>query len=794
MSGSFTARLPLIDEHTESHFPVAPPPPVATDAANLGRGVSDGNASWTAFSGGGNGGMSRTTEASATPGGGDGSLFSARASVPGTATGSAPSSTSSAATAATSNGGGTGTHLQQLHCHQGPGWLNSGRGGGGARSDRLEAGGLSVTSITSIRTSDSIRFATGLGTDSALATPLATLGSTVVTPAAAGDELPMPVYAAARGLSVVQEEEAEAGEAPAESSAGGAATAVSAPAQRRSTADAEAQAGAGAGGAGAAGAAAADPDSSPADASPGAAATLLAATDSALGLPTSRKWKFRDASVRIDVLGQGASGTVYKMVHVPTLTLVAAKMIPIFDAEKRHSMINEFKALYTNFTNFSPLAASAPRQARQLALAATPAAAGGAGGAGASSRASITGDAASGSPPAGVGSTLGGAASTGAGATATSAAAALAAASAAEHELGRAPCPYIVSFYDAFVNANEGTLAFVMEYMDGGSLEDIVATGGCQRESVLANICCQVLKGLQFLHDNRIVHRDLKPSNMLINHSGDVKITDFGIVREMDSTVDLAHTFVGTQSYMSPERIAGESYSYQSDVWSFGLTMLAVAVGRYPIDCPGGASFWGLLNYLQEESVPLPPEGVFSPAFRDFIAQCLHKDPSELLAVVNRRRETWQREDNARCFGVQRALSAAGEQLSLLRGASREFYCSFLCIHQNWTLSLSLSLTIADDRPLPAALLLHPWLARAKTALEAQERSRDAAAAAGLPPPGSSGPAGSGKAGGHATGEDGKPLAGTLEDLKEIVRKVQKYRYWSALKRGDRRLALIPEM
>jgi len=89
---------------------------------------------------------------------------------------------------------------------------------------------------------------------------------------------------------------------------------------------------------------------------------------------------------------------------------------------------------------------------------------------------------------------------------------------------------------------------------------------------------------------------------------------------------------------------------------------------------------------------------------------------------------------------------------------------------------------------------LHPWLARAKTALEAQERSRDAAAAAGLPPPGSSGPAGSGKAGGHATGEDGKPLAGTLEDLKEIVRKVQKYRYWSALKRGDRRLALIPEM
>jgi len=85
-------------------------------------------------------------------------------------------------------------------------------------------------------------------------------------------------------------------------------------------------------------------------------------------------------------------------------------------------------------------------------------------------------------------------------------------------------------------------------------------------------------------------------------------------------------------------------------VWSFGLTMLAVAVGRYPIDCPGGASFWVLLNYLQEESVPLPPEGVFSPAFRDFIAQCLHKDPSELPISVDRRRASRQREEKARCL------------------------------------------------------------------------------------------------------------------------------------------------
>lgn len=191
----------------------------------------------------------------------------------------------------------------------------------------------------------------------------------------------------------------------------------------------------------------------------------------------------------------------------------------------------------------------------------------------------------------------------------------------------RSPCAYVVAFYDAFVNANDGTLAFVMEYMDGGSLEDIVSTGGVQRESVLANICVQVLKGLQFLHRNHIVHRDLKPSNLLINHAGDVKLTDFGIVRQLDGTLDMASTFVGTATYMAPERIAGEPYSYHSDVWSFGLSILAVALGRYPIDVPGGASYWSLLNYLQEEEAPLPPADRFSPAFRDFIAQCLQKDP-----------------------------------------------------------------------------------------------------------------------------------------------------------------------
>ena len=88
----------------------------------------------------------------------------------------------------------------------------------------------------------------------------------------------------------------------------------------------------------------------------------------------------------------------------------------------------------------------------------------------------------------------------------------------------------------------------------------------------------QILKGLEYLHKTmKVIHRDIKPSNILINKKGQVKIADFGVSGKMEGTYDCMSTWVGTVSYMSPERLKGESYFADTDIWSLGLVLVECA-------------------------------------------------------------------------------------------------------------------------------------------------------------------------------------------------------------------------
>ncbi|CAI5996191.1 unnamed protein product [Closterium sp. NIES-64] len=190
--------------------------------------------------------------------------------------------------------------------------------------------------------------------------------------------------------------------------------------------------------------------------------------------------------------------------------------------------------------------------------------------------------------------------------------------------------PHVVRCYQAFVD--DGHLFIVLEYMDAGSLADVLQAVGRITEPYLAAISRQALQGLRDLYQgHRIIHRDIKPSNMLLNQSGCLKISDFGVSRVLENSYDVGNTFAGTYTYMSPERIMGRTYSHNSDVWAFGLSLLECAIGQYPYRPASGGSFnyFDLLSEISNSPAPIAPPDYFSPQFCEFVALCLQKDPSQ---------------------------------------------------------------------------------------------------------------------------------------------------------------------
>ena len=200
---------------------------------------------------------------------------------------------------------------------------------------------------------------------------------------------------------------------------------------------------------------------------------------------------------------------------------------------------------------------------------------------------------------------------------------------------------HVVGLLGIVPNPNDGTLSICLEYMDGGSLQDVMRSGGIQKESVLAAVSLQLVAGLDFLHGMRVIHRDLKPANCLINSDGIVKLADFGLARVLDKGHSLAESFLGTFEYMAPERVMGGKYTFASDVWSLGLTIHAVATGKYPYyinqdkdksQSQAGENnvkqgdYWSLLNSIQDQPTLLPSAELFKDDFIDFIGKSCAKE------------------------------------------------------------------------------------------------------------------------------------------------------------------------
>eukprot|EP01121_Diplochlamys_sp_Union-15-3_P002969 TRINITY_DN12803_c0_g1_i1.p1 TRINITY_DN12803_c0_g1~~TRINITY_DN12803_c0_g1_i1.p1 ORF type:complete len:232 (-),score=41.40 TRINITY_DN12803_c0_g1_i1:30-725(-) len=142
--------------------------------------------------------------------------------------------------------------------------------------------------------------------------------------------------------------------------------------------------------------------------------------------------------------------------------------------------------------------------------------------------------------------------------------------------------PNIVGYIDSFISKDCKFIWVVMEFMDGGSLADIILEGTLMTEKHIAYVCKEVLKALEYMHTKGRIHRDIKSDNILLRSDGSVKIADFGYSAELTPDHQKRTTIVGTPYWMAPELIDGEEYDAKVDIWSLGIMAMEMAEGiRY---------------------------------------------------------------------------------------------------------------------------------------------------------------------------------------------------------------------
>ncbi len=131
----------------------------------------------------------------------------------------------------------------------------------------------------------------------------------------------------------------------------------------------------------------------------------------------------------------------------------------------------------------------------------------------------------------------------------------------------------------------EGVPYLVMRYMDGGSVDDLLAVGPVSPERTL-QIVLQIAPALDYAHRQGVLHRDLKPSNILLDANGDAYLTDFGIARILGQNAKPLTTsgVVGTPSYMSPEQAQGHDLDGRSDVYALGVVLFEMLTGVRPFE------------------------------------------------------------------------------------------------------------------------------------------------------------------------------------------------------------------
>ena len=195
--------------------------------------------------------------------------------------------------------------------------------------------------------------------------------------------------------------------------------------------------------------------------------------------------------------------------------------------------------------------------------------------------------------------------------------------------------PYIVRYYDHYINRAEKKIFLIMEFCAQGDLQALIRETRSKMMTIAEDqiwlTFSELALALRDCHygPSKVLHRDIKPGNVFIDACGHIKLGDFGLARSLNSTVDFATTCIGTPFYMSPEMNNGK-YDEKSDIWALGCVVYEMAALRAPFQ---GFGMEELKKHIIEGELQRFPDQ-YSDALWNIVSQMLDKDPNKRPTIL----------------------------------------------------------------------------------------------------------------------------------------------------------------